>query len=138
MNPFSQIIRFLSISAIIVVSSVRAHGQAVVNGKNLNEQQGLEYIQLMYYVDRSTLRPVFYVDYGFIEPEYTDIIEPERGYKQKIQINGENVSERVTIVWLLNKMHAAGWEYMGDVVYLPMKMMDKWHVFTLRRSEKSM
>lgn len=75
MNPFHQINRFLMISAIAGFSSM-AHGQAVVNGKNLNEHEGLEYIQLMYYVDRSTLRPVFYVDYGFIEPEYTDIIEP--------------------------------------------------------------
>jgi hypothetical protein len=92
----------------------------------------------MYYVDKATLRPVFYLDYGLIEPEYTDIIEPERDYKQKISINGEELNDRITVVWVLNKMHQAGWEYMGDSIYLPLRMMDKWHVFTLRRKSNSL
>ena len=65
-----------------VVSTCNA--QVVVNGKNLNNDRDLEYIQLMYYIDKSSIKPVFYVDYGFIEPEYTDILDPERPDYQTI------------------------------------------------------
>lgn len=133
MKPFRQIAGFLFLVAFILLSDLQSKGQVVVDKKNLNADQDLEYIQLMYHIDKSDFRPVFYVDYGFIEPEYTDILEPDRDYKQNITINGEPVGEQVTIVWFLNKMHKAGWEYMGDVIYKPLKMMDNWHVFTLRR-----
>lgn len=111
-----------------------ARAQLVVNGKNLNDDKELTYIQLMYTIDRGSLKPVFFVDYGFIEPEYNDIIKPSKdGSGQKISINGEDISDRVTVVWVLNKLHKAGWEYIGDVIYVPVPMMDNWHVFTLRR-----
>ena len=118
--------------------TVPSPAQVVVNEKDLNADKQLKYIQLMYYVDRANFKPVFAIDYGLIEPEYTDILEPERDYKQTIRVNGETVSDRVTVVWLLNKMDQAGWEYMGDVVYLPLKMMDDWHVFTLKRKDSSL
>jgi hypothetical protein len=111
-----------------------ARAQLVVNGKNLNDDKELTYIQLMYTIDRGSLKPVFFVDYGFIEPDYNDIIKPSKdGSGQKISINGEDISDRVTVVWVLNKLHKAGWEYIGDVIYVPVPMMDNWHVFTLRR-----
>lgn len=111
-----------------------ARAQLVVNGKNLNDDKELTYIQLMYTIDRGSLKPVFFVDYGFIEPEYNDIIKPSKdGSGQKISINGEDISDRMTVVWVLNKLHKAGWEYIGDVIYVPVPMMDNWHVFTLRR-----
>jgi hypothetical protein len=114
--------------------ALTARAQLVVNGKNLNDDKELTYIQLMYTIDRGSLKPVFFVDYGFIEPEYNDIIKPSKdGSGQKISINGENISDRVTVVWVLNKLHKAGWEYIGDVIYVPVPMMDNWHVFTLRR-----
>lgn len=110
------------------------HAQLVVNDKNLNDNKDLTYIQLMYFIDKGTLRPVFYVDHGYIEPEYNGIIYPDKKSPlQKITINGEEVGDRVTVVWVLNQLHRAGWEYMGDVVYLPIPMMDKWTIFTLRR-----
>lgn len=114
-----------------VVSTCNA--QVVVNGKNLNNDRDLEYIQLMYYIDKSSIKPVFYVDYGFIEPEYTDILDPERPDYQTITINGEALTDRVTVVWVLNKMSKAGWEYMGDVVFVPLRVMNNWHIYTLRR-----
>jgi hypothetical protein len=129
-------------SAIIFVAScvfftLPAKAQLVVNGKNLNDEKGLTYIQLMYTIDKSSLKPSFYVDYGFIEPEYNEIIKPEKDYTiQKISISGEQVSDRVTVVWVLNKMHNAGWDYMGDVIYVPIPMMDNWHVFTIKRIAK--
>jgi hypothetical protein len=135
MKPFKPITGFLSLPAFFLALNLTSYAQVVVDKKNLNDDSGLKYIQLMYFVDKGSFKPVFYVDYGFIEPEYTDILEPERDYKQRITVNGEEVNDRVTIVWLLNKMDTAGWEYMGDVVYLPLKMLDNWHVFTLKRKE---
>ena len=88
----------------------------------------------MYTIDKSSLKPAFFVDYGVIEPEYNEIIKPGKEQNgQKILINGEEISDRVTVVWVLNMMHKAGWEYIGDVVYVPIPMMDNWHVFTLKR-----
>lgn len=123
---------FFVMAFMSLAFTVRA--QLVVNGKNLNDDKELTYIQLMYTIDRGSLKPVFFVDYGFIEPEYNDIIKPSKDRSgQKISINGEDISDRVTVVWVLNKLHKAGWEYMGDVIYVPVPMMDNWHVFTLRR-----
>ena len=90
----------------------------------------------MYTIDKYSLKPSFYIDYGFIEPDYNEIIKPKDFSMQKININGEDVSDRVTVVWVLNKLHDAGWEYMGDVVYVPIPMMDNWHVFTIKRMAK--
>jgi hypothetical protein len=125
--------RFLPIMAFMTLTfTVKA--QLVVNGKNLNDDKELTYVQLMYTIDRGSLKPMFFLDYGFIEPEYNDIIKPTKnGSGQKISIDGEEISDRVTVVWVLNKLHKAGWEYIGDVIYVPMPMMDNWHVFTLKR-----
>jgi hypothetical protein len=133
MKTHKHTARSWSFGLFILLSNFLCEAQVVVNNKNINDDKDLQYVQVMYYVDKSTLKPVFYLDYGLIEPEYTDIIEPERDYKQTIVINGEPLSERVTVVWVLNKMHQAGWEYMGDSIYLPLRMMDKWHVFTMKR-----
>ena len=138
MKTCKHIAGFLSFGLLALLSNFHCGAQVVVNNKNINDDKDLQYVQLMYYVDKSTLRPVFYLDYGLIEPEYTDIIEPERDYKQTIVINGEQLSDRITVVWVLNKMHQAGWEYMGDSIYLPLRMMDKWHVFTLKRKSNSL
>ena len=132
MNPLRQltaILFFLSVMA----SFNDGHAQVIVNGKNLNNDHDLEYIQLMYYIDKSSIKPVFYVDYGYIEPEYNDIIQPAFHDSQAISINGEELTDRVTVVWVLNKMKKAGWEYMGDVVFVPLKVMNNWHVYTLHK-----
>ena len=133
MNPLRQLTTVLFlISAMAYFNN--GHAQVIVNGKNLNNDRDLDYIQLMYYIDKSSIKPVFYVDYGYIEPEYNDIIEPEYHDTQSISINGEELTDRVTVVWVLNKMKKAGWEYMGDVVFVPLKVMNNWHVYTLHRA----
>ena len=132
MKPYSLSAAVFSL-AIASLFLSPCHAQVVVNGKNLNNDRELEYIQLMYYIDKSSIKPVFYVDYGFIEPEYTDIIDPERPDYQTITIDGEALTDRVTVVWVLNKMNKAGWEYMGDVVFVPLRVMNDWHIYTLRR-----
>ena len=133
MNPLRQLTTVLFlISAMAYFNN--GHAQVIVNGKNLNNDRDLDYIQLMYYIDKSSIKPVFYLDYGYIEPEYNDIIEPEYHDTQSISINGEELTDRVTVVWVLNKMKKAGWEYMGDVVFVPLKVMNNWHVYTLHRA----
>lgn len=124
---------FFGLLFLFSVCDMHCHGQVVVNGKDLNSDPNLEYIQLMYYVDKSTFTPVFIVDFGVIEPEYTDILEPEAAGHQQVMIDGESITDRVTVVWVLNKMHKAGWEYLGDVVFVPLRAMHNWHVYTLRR-----
>lgn len=86
----------------------------------------------MYFIDKS-FKPIFFVDYGVIEPEYNEILKPKDYKEQKISVNGKELNNRVTVVGVLNKFYQSGWEYMGDVVYVPMPMMDNWNVFTLRR-----
>lgn len=133
MNPRKH---FGLLSLIILLSATKpSQAQLIVNGTNLNNNENLEYIQLMYYIDKSSIKPVFYVDFGFIEPEYNDILERGQQEQQHITINGETLTDRVTVVWVLNKMHQAGWEYMGDVVFVPLKVMNNWHIYTLRRKD---
>lgn len=123
----------LTASSVFLLSATLS-AQVVVNEKNLNDDKDLQYIQLMYFIDKATLRPVFYIDYGLIEPEYNEILEPEKYFSlPKIAVNGRDVNDTVTVVWMLNEMYKAGWEYMGDVVYLPIPTLNKWTVFTLKR-----
>lgn len=131
MNSFKP---FLMAIGLVILHSVAGRCQVIVNGKNLNDDKDLDYIQLMYAIDKSSLKPVFFVDYGFIEADYNEILKPGKHFKpQRIEIEGEEVSDGVTVVWMLNQMHKAGWEYMGDVVYVPIPMMDNWNIFTLKR-----
>lgn len=115
------------------VTAFSSRAQIVVNGIDLNTKPDLEYIQLMYYIDKASIKPVFYIDHGFIEPEYNEIVYPDRFREQTITINGTELTDRVTVVWVLNKMSQAGWEYLGDVVFVPLRSMNNWHVYTLKR-----
>jgi hypothetical protein len=134
MNPYKQIARSFIVAAVIMLLNNHCQAQVLVNDKNLNEDKDLHYIQLMYYIEKSNLRPVYFLDYGYIEPEYNDILEPEQIYNYpKITINGAELNDRVSPAGVLNKLHKAGWEYMGDVVYIPLGTMKNWHVFTMRR-----
>ena len=134
MNPNKLRIGFLIAVLLSVLINVISEAQVVVDNKNLNEDKDLHYIQLMYYIEKSTLKPVYFVDYGFIEPEYNDILEPEGIYDiPTIKINGAELSDRISPVGVLNKLRNAGWEYTGDVLFVPLGMMKNWHVYTLRR-----
>ena len=135
-KPLSMVLCFIFLIAF--ASCIPCQAQVVVNGKDLNKDKDLQYIQLMYKLDKATLGPVFFVDFGYIEPEYTDILEPERQGLQYIQVNGENITDRVTVVWVLNQMHKAGWEYLGDVVFVPLRSLNNWHIMTLKRREVSL
>jgi hypothetical protein len=132
MYPTRTLLAIICLCLVLFIC-IDCGAQVVVNGKNLNNDRELHYIQLMYYIDKSSIKPVFYLDYGFIEPEYNDILQPEQYDHQHITINGDEVSDRVSVVWVLNKLNSAGWEYMGDVVFVPLRVMNNWHVYTLKR-----
>jgi len=132
MNTCKQTLKLVGLLFMLALSE-SCYAQLVVNGKDLNTDKDLEYIQLMYYIDKGSIKPVFYVDDGFIEPEYSEILDPGKLDDQKIVIDGEPITDRVTVVWVLNRLSKAGWEYMGDVVFVPLKVMNNWHVYTLRR-----
>ena len=132
MNPVKTFFVIICFLFLLIICN-HCQAQVIVNGKNLNNNEDLDYIQLMYYIDKSSIRPVFYVDYGLIEPDYNDIVAPEVLGTQKIIIDGDELTDRVTVVWVLNKMSKAGWEYVGDVVYIPLRAMNNWHVYTLKR-----
>ena len=134
MKPYKQSIAILFLALVLILCNhCQSDAQLVVNGKNLNADQDLQYIQLMYYIDKASIKPVFYIDYGFIEPEYNDILEPEQPDHQLVTIDGAELTDRVTVVWVLNKMSKAGWDYVGDVVFVPLRVMNNWHIYTLRR-----
>lgn len=135
MKPYKQSIAILFLALVLILCNhCESDAHLIVDGKNLNEDKELQYVQLMYYIDKASIKPVYYVDYGFIEPEYNEIIEPERfGQHQMVNIDGTELTDRVTVVWVLNKMNSAGWEYMGDVVFVPLRVMNNWHIYTLRR-----
>jgi hypothetical protein len=134
MNPNKLRIVFLIAIILTVLFNLVSEAQVVVDNKNLNEDKDLKYIQLMYYIEKSTMKPVYFLDYGFIEPEYNDILEPEAIYAYPtIKINGSELTDRVSPVGVLNKLDDAGWEYTGDMLFERVGMMRNWHVFTLRR-----
>lgn len=136
MNPYKQMTASLIVILVTILCNY-CQAQLMVNGKDLNKDGDLEYIQLMYYIDKASIKPVFYVDYGYIEPEYNDILERKHHDHQVILINGEALTDRVTVVWVLNKLNKAGWEYMGDVVFIPLRVMNNWHIYTLRKKGMS-
>jgi hypothetical protein len=109
---------------LAVITPVKSHAQLVVETKNITEDKGIHYIQLMYYVEKKTFRPVYIVDYGIKNVENVNL-------KPEIKIDGESVKE-LTPIGLLNKLYAAGWEYLGDYIYIQNPGMPM-HTYTLKR-----
>jgi hypothetical protein len=108
----------------IWMASLEASAQLVVETKNISEDKGIQYIQLMYYVEKKTFRPVYVIDYGLKNVDNVNL-------KPDIKINGESVRE-LTPIGLLNKLYAAGWEYLGDYIYIQNPGMPL-HTYTLKR-----
>ena len=133
MNPYKLMAGFLSHAALLILLNMDCQAQVLVNDKNLNEDKNLQYIQLMYYIDKANLKPIYFLDYGNIEPEYNEILKPENYQVPKITIDGAELDANVSPIGVLNKLHKAGWEYMGDGVYFPTRVLDNWYIFTLRR-----
>lgn len=105
--------------------------QVVVDGKNINEDKGIEYIQFIYHIDKKNLAPVFLIDYGFRQPASRDI-----NLRPSITINNESINS-LSPVTVLNKLYHAGWIYLGDHSYIEHRF-ERVHMFTLKRREGGM
>ena len=113
---------------IFTAGSVRA--QLVVNGKNINDVKSTQYIQFTYYIEKNTLKPVYYIDYGMMDNE------APIDQKPSININNVVITPNMSPMLVLNKLYEAGWEYLGDFQYTEPPMMDRWYIYTLKRKEK--
>lgn len=111
---------------LIAVSATNSLAQVIVDNKNINDDLEIEFVQLLYYIDKGTYKPVYFIDAGEIEPELASGV-------QRITIDTVAVNSNMTPALVLNKLFKAGWEYMGDVIYITLPLRNDWHVFTLRR-----
>jgi hypothetical protein len=108
----------------MAMCSFNCTAQLVVDGKNINDDKSIEYIQMTYYADQKTFLPVFLIDYGI--KDFKDV-----NLKPAIQVNGE-VLKAVSPVAVLNKLHEAGWEYLGDHINTQSPQISM-HTYTLKR-----
>lgn len=99
-------------------------GQLLVGDKNINEDQSIHYVQLIYYVEKKGFKPVYMIDYGLKNIDNVDL-------KPEIRLNGEAIGE-LTPVAILNKLYEAGWEYIGDYNYIQGAGLPT-HAYTLKR-----
>jgi hypothetical protein len=118
-----------TIVAFLCIVGHYSKAQLVVDGKNINEQKEIEYIQLSFYFETKEFSPVYNIDYGAIVGENAEVS------RQKITIDGEELSSRMTPVYVLNKLVNAGWEYLGDSMFIPSPMMENTQAYTLRRKK---
>ena len=104
--------------------------QVVVDGKNVNEDKDVEYLQFSFYYEGKQLSPVYLIDYGTVLRDDQQIIP------QKIMIDKEEVTPRMTPVYIFNKLYKAGWEYMGDAIFMKAPLIENSQVYTFRRRKK--
>jgi hypothetical protein len=124
--------RALTIMAILCsFAYYYSKAQLVVDGKNVNEQKEIEYIQLSFYFETKEFSPIYNIDYGSIVGENVELAQ------QKITIDGDDVSSRMTLIYVLNKLNKAGWEYLGDSMFVPSPMMENTQLYILRRKAVS-
>lgn len=116
-------------ACIVFGLSFQSSAQILVDGKNVSADKDVSYIQLLYYVDKSTFKPVYMIDFGLVDNQQST---PK---KQSIKIDKTEVSDSMSPVYLLNLLSKSGWEYMGDETYMRVPMMDDWYSFTLKRKK---
>lgn len=115
-------------ASVLFGSACKGLAQVIVDGKNLNEDKTIEYIQLNYYIDRTSLLPVYLIDFGLNSGKEDVNLTP------KIQVNSEFLSYDSPVA-VLNKLYRAGWEYLGDHLYLDSNF-ERLHMYTLKRKSQ--
>lgn len=112
---------------LVTSISTSSFGQLVVDGKNLNEDKNVEYIQFSFYYEGKQLTPVYLIDYG------TVMKDDQQQTPQKISIDKEEITSRMTPALVMNKLYKSGWEYMGDLVFMKVPLVENSHMYTFRR-----
>lgn len=115
--------------ALIFLISVSLHAQAqlTINGKNINDDKTIEYIQLSFYYESKTLSPVYAIDFGYAISETAGLTP------QKISVDNEEITGKFTPAYVLNRLHKAGWTYLGDVVFMAAPMVPNTQTYTFKR-----
>ncbi|HEY0652207.1 MAG TPA: hypothetical protein VGD65_03725 [Chryseosolibacter sp.] len=121
--------KLLVVIALLFTGVLSANAQIEVDGKNVNDDTQVQYVQLLYYLEKGTLKPVYLIDHGLIDTQQGPL-KP-----QKIRIDKIEVTASMSPVYILNLLHKAGWEYMGDETYVQVPMMEGWYSFTLKRKK---
>lgn len=120
---------FLFATSLLLFSASTSFGQLQVDDKDINADKNVQYIQFLYYVDKGSFRPVYLIDYGLIDTQQG----PPK--KQKLMINKTEIKDNMSPIYILNQLYKAGWEYMGDEMYVHVPMGEGWYSFTLKRKK---
>jgi hypothetical protein len=120
----------VGLSVILILFTLNgALAQITVDGKDINSDKEIAYIQFLYYVEKSSYKPVYLIDYGIVDLQQGPL------KKQKIVIDKTEVKDSMSPVIILNLLHKSGWEYMGDETYVQVPMAEGWYSFTLKRKK---
>lgn len=123
-------LKYLLASIILTAGFVSSgNAQVVVDTKNVTADKDIQYIQFLYYVEKSSFKPVYLIDFGMVD---TQTGPPK---KQKVSIDKTEIKESMSPIHILNLLHKSGWEYMGDETYVQVPMMEGWYSFTLKRKK---
>jgi hypothetical protein len=114
---------------ILFFACSRIIAQVVVDGKNINEDKEIEYIQFSFFYESKKFNPVYTIDYGLLFNDNKEL-KP-----QKISIDKEEINSKMTPVYVMNRLYKSGWEYTSDGVFMPAPMMENNQMFTFRRKK---
>ena len=115
------------VTSLLILACSFASAQLIINDSNVSQQKEKKYIQFMYYVEKGTLKPVYYIDHGVTE---VDVAE-----RQTIKIDGMEIVGDMSPMLVLNLLYKNGWEYMGDMHYQRQPMSDNFFIYTLKRRD---
>jgi hypothetical protein len=121
---------FTPIVILLYFISTQAFGQLVIDGNDITENKDIEYIQFSFYFEKKGFKPVYSIDYGYMWSDHPDGEKP-----QQITIEGEVITSSMTPMFVMNKLYKAGWEYLGDNVFMPAPLLDHSQTYTLRRKQ---
>lgn len=127
--PANRSRSFLACCILVGCLVGTTNAQVVVDGKDVTADKNIQYIQLLYYVEKSSFKPVYLIDYG--------MIDNQQGIpkKQKVSVDKNEIKDTMSPIYILNLLHKSGWEYMGDETYSHIPLMEGWYSFTLKRKK---
>lgn len=107
--------------------SLQGFSQLLVNDLNINDKADVEFIQFTFHIDKKDFKPVYYIDYGMLD-QHAPVDKT-----QIIKVDGVQITNNMSPMLALNRLHKAGWTYLGDMQYIEIPMMDNWYIYTLQR-----
>jgi hypothetical protein len=112
---------------LLLVTTLSTKAQLVVDGKDINADTTIQYVQLSFFFDSKKLLPVYVIDVG------KQITSDEDLKPTKIFMGDEEVTNQMTPMYVLNRLFEAGWEYVGDGMFMRAPILENTQAYTLRR-----